>query len=287
VCRCKWLHPQARPPRVNTSTDLPDNVGPQAFAFSPMSPPGFSVRSPIAIAFVVLVLHALALWALQTSVLTLTADLVSAPERLRARLVPPVAQDQPPSVVASTNKPPSPPPGPVVRPVPQKADAKAAQAAAPAEPNPVSVPAGAPSLAPVTAGVASTGVVQTASNGQGVTAASPGAGSAAATGGPATAPGAASTRVEQPSSSADYLQNPQPVYPRISKMRGEQGRVVVNVLIGVDGMAQKADIATSSGFERLDQAALATVKSWRYVPGKRGGAPQEMWFAVPIQFVLE
>jgi protein TonB len=63
--------------------------------------------------------------------------------------------------------------------------------------------------------------------------------------------------------------------------------VVVNVLIGVDGVAQKADITSSSGFPLLDQAALATVKSWRYVPGKRGGVPQEMWFAVPIQFVIE
>ena len=287
MCRCKWLHLSARPPRANTSTDLPDNVGLQAFAFSPMSPPGFSVRSPLAIALVVLLLHALALWALQKRVLPLAADLVSAPERLRARLVPMVVQDQSPSVVASTNKPPSPPPGPASRPVPQKADAKAAQATAPADPNPVPVSAMAPTLVPVTAGVAPVGVVQTASTVQGATSSSPGAGPSAATGVPTTAPGAASARVDPPSSSADYLQNPQPAYPPLSRRRGEQGRVVVNVLIGVDGVAQKADITSSSGFPLLDQAALATVKSWRYVPGKRGGVPQEMWFAVPIQFVIE
>lgn len=93
--------------------------------------------------------------------------------------------------------------------------------------------------------------------------------------------------VELPSSNADYLQNPKPAYPAMSKRLGEQGRVIVRVLIGVDGAAQKAEIRQSSGFDRLDQAALATTQRWRYVPGKRGGVPEAMWFNVPINFVLE
>ena len=68
---------------------------------------------------------------------------------------------------------------------------------------------------------------------------------------------------------------------------GEQGKVIVRVLIGTDGLAQKAEIRQSSGYERLDQAALATALKWRYVPGKRGGVPEAMWFNVPIDFVLE
>lgn len=95
------------------------------------------------------------------------------------------------------------------------------------------------------------------------------------------------TKVELPSSSAEYLHNPKPVYPNISKRRGEQGMVLVSVLIGIDGTAQDAKVKTSSGFELLDQAALNTVKNWRYVPGKRGGLPEAMWFNVPINFVLE
>lgn len=62
---------------------------------------------------------------------------------------------------------------------------------------------------------------------------------------------------------------------------------MVRVLIGADGNAQKAEIQESSGFERLDQAALSTVLSWRYVPGKRGGKPEAMWFAVPIAWRLK
>ena len=93
--------------------------------------------------------------------------------------------------------------------------------------------------------------------------------------------------IELPSTDADYLNNPRPAYPPLSKRMGEQGKVVVRVLIGADGLPQKADIRTSSGFERLDQAALATVMKWRYVPGKRAGVPEAMWFNVPINFVLE
>ena len=61
----------------------------------------------------------------------------------------------------------------------------------------------------------------------------------------------------------------------------------VKDLIGVDGNAQQAELRQSSGFDRLDQAALETVRKWRYVPGKRGGVPEAMWFNVPIIFVLE
>jgi len=97
----------------------------------------------------------------------------------------------------------------------------------------------------------------------------------------------APAKVELPTHVAAYLQNPKPDYPALSVRRGEQGQVVLNVLIGVEGKAQKAEIVKSSGFERLDAAALATVLRWRYVPGKRGGVPEEMWFKVPLAFVLD
>ena len=93
--------------------------------------------------------------------------------------------------------------------------------------------------------------------------------------------------VQLPSSDASYLLNPTPPYPPISRRMGEQGKTTVRVLIGVDGQPQRAEIAKSSGFDRLDQAAIATVMRWRYVPGKRGGTPETMWFNVPINWVLE
>ncbi len=98
---------------------------------------------------------------------------------------------------------------------------------------------------------------------------------------------AALPKLELPSSSADYLNNPKPPYPALSKRLGEQGKVLVRVWIGTDGTASHASIKTSSGFDRLDQAALNTVQGWRYVPGKRGGSPEAMWFDVPVNWVLQ
>jgi protein TonB len=92
--------------------------------------------------------------------------------------------------------------------------------------------------------------------------------------------------LELPSSDADFLNNPPPVYPRMSKRLGEQGVVIVRALIGVNGLAEKAEIYKSSGYERLDQAALDAVIHWRYVPGKRLGRVESMWFNIPVKFVL-
>lgn len=93
--------------------------------------------------------------------------------------------------------------------------------------------------------------------------------------------------VQLPSSNADYLQNPLPPYPAISKRLNEKGVSTIRVLIGTDGKAQRAEVAKSSGFTRLDDAAVATALRWRYVPGKRDGVPEAMWFNVPINWVLE
>ena len=92
--------------------------------------------------------------------------------------------------------------------------------------------------------------------------------------------------LELPSSDADHLNNPTPAYPPLSKRLGEQGKVVIRTFIGVDGNAQQAQIKLSSGFDRLDQAALATALKWRYAPGKRAGVAEAMWFVLPFHWVL-
>ena len=68
---------------------------------------------------------------------------------------------------------------------------------------------------------------------------------------------------------------------------GEQGTVMLRVFISAEGRAEQAEIRSSSGYARLDEAALETVKRWRYVPGQRAGLAQAMWFNVPIRFVLD
>lgn len=104
---------------------------------------------------------------------------------------------------------------------------------------------------------------------------------------PVAAAPVAPPAVQLPSSDADYLQNTRPPYPPISRRLNEQGKTTVRVLIGTDGLPQRAEINQSSGFSRLDDAALAAVMRWRYVPGKRGGVAEAMWFNVPINWVLQ
>ena len=97
---------------------------------------------------------------------------------------------------------------------------------------------------------------------------------------------ASPSAVQLPLSDADYLRNPLPPYPAISRRLNEQGTTVMRVWIGADGLPQRAEISTSSGFSRLDSAASTTVMRWRYVPGKRGGIPEAMWISVPVVWVL-
>ena len=86
---------------------------------------------------------------------------------------------------------------------------------------------------------------------------------------------------------ADYLQNPKPVYPPMSRRLGEQGKVVLRVRVSATGLAQEVEVKQGSGFARLDTAARDAVSRWRFVPAKRGEEPVESWVAVPIQFALE
>jgi protein TonB len=62
--------------------------------------------------------------------------------------------------------------------------------------------------------------------------------------------------------------------------------VVVKVLISADGRAQQAEVLTSSGYPRLDQAALASVRAARFRPAQRGNTVQEAWYQVPVRFEL-
>jgi periplasmic protein TonB len=95
----------------------------------------------------------------------------------------------------------------------------------------------------------------------------------------------AAPALELPSSDAAYLNNPNPPYPPMSQKLGEEGTVILRVFVQPDGRPGEVSIYKSSGFDRLDRSALETVKKhYRFVPGKRGGVPEGMWFNVPVKF---
>jgi len=86
---------------------------------------------------------------------------------------------------------------------------------------------------------------------------------------------------------ADYLRNPRPLYPAASRRLGEEGRVVLRVVVSAEGLPVSVEIKQASGFRRLDEAAMDAVERWRFVPARRGSAAIESSVLVPLQFNLQ
>ena len=100
------------------------------------------------------------------------------------------------------------------------------------------------------------------------------------------APPAPPAPVTPPSFNADYLNNPAPAYPPVSRRMGEEGKVILRVHVNERGLPEEVQLRTSSGFSRLDAAALETVRQWKFVPARRGTSPVSAWVLVPISFSL-
>ena len=91
----------------------------------------------------------------------------------------------------------------------------------------------------------------------------------------------------EPDYRADYLNNPRPPYPMVARRMGYNGKVILNVEVLAEGKAGQVLLHQSSGYAILDNAALQTVKTWKFSPAKRFGQPATQWFLVPIRFSLE
>jgi periplasmic protein TonB len=79
----------------------------------------------------------------------------------------------------------------------------------------------------------------------------------------------------------------QPEYPPSSRRAGEAGTVILEVYVLETGRVGEAKVKQSSGFPRLDEAAVREVKrSWRLVPGTENGKPVPMWGQFAVTFKL-
>jgi protein TonB len=81
--------------------------------------------------------------------------------------------------------------------------------------------------------------------------------------------------------------NRPPIYPENARRRGIQGRVVLQVSVSVEGAPVAVRVAESSGATSLDDAAVAAVRQWRFVPASQGSRPLPGTAEVPIVFRLE
>ena len=90
----------------------------------------------------------------------------------------------------------------------------------------------------------------------------------------------------QPRCDADYLNNPAPRYPPMSRRMREEGVVLVRVYVLPNGQPDVVELKRSSGSSRLDESALAAVKLWKFVPARRGAEAVAAWVVVPVAFNL-
>lgn len=239
---------------------------PRAAAALPQARPGLGQRlDPWALSLAAL-LHVAALSWLGT----LSSSAPPPPTPILASLIVPPAPPEveaPPQPLPPKRQPPPQPPKPQsplpVLSAPEPAASPVAVAPPPAEPLPV--PAVLPPPAPVVEKVAA------------VPAAPPA---------PPAPPAPRPEAVTPPRFDADYLDNPAPVYPTLSRRLGEEGRVLLRVYVLADGSAGQVEIRQSSGFDRLDRAAREAVARWRFVPARAGGEPVAAWVLVPIHFSL-
>ena len=78
--------------------------------------------------------------------------------------------------------------------------------------------------------------------------------------------------------------NPVPNYPPRAAKDGLTGRVVIKVLIDVDGSVRKAKVVESSPPGIFDGAALNAVRRWRFEPALYEGQPVKVWARQPMDF---
>jgi len=84
----------------------------------------------------------------------------------------------------------------------------------------------------------------------------------------------------------EYVRRPALEYPTMSRRFGEQGRVVVRVLINPRGQAERVELQEASPYRRLNEAALKAAQEAQYRPYTENGVAQTVWALVPLVFEL-
>ncbi|MDQ1815827.1 energy transducer TonB [Massilia sp. CCM 9210] len=87
-------------------------------------------------------------------------------------------------------------------------------------------------------------------------------------------------------SGVEYIQPPQPVYPTMSKRMGEQGKVVLLILVNEKGMPDQVKVQSSSGSSRLDEAGRQAALRAVFKPHVEDGRPVPVYVIVPLTFQL-
>lgn len=77
-----------------------------------------------------------------------------------------------------------------------------------------------------------------------------------------------------------------PEYPSLSKRRGETGTAYVKFVVGLTGKLENIELKKSSGFSRLDDAAVAAAHASACKPYLENGQPIRAAYTQPYNFNL-
>ena len=233
------------------------------FSSPPSGPLGLSRTTVIAGS--VILFHVAALWALQSGLIRRAAEVVVPVEILAQIIAPPRPAPPPP--------PPVPPP-----PAPPKKET----------PRPPPKPRAIRERVPTPAPNAPVGQIEPPPPAPVVVVEAPPAPPAPPAPAPAPpAPPAPPAMIEVTQGQTQYVREPRIVYPAMSRRLGETGTVIIDVYYDAQGMARRAEISKSSGYERLDQAARTAALGSQVTPFRLGGNAQTVYrLRAPFNFVL-
>lgn len=97
---------------------------------------------------------------------------------------------------------------------------------------------------------------------------------------------ASAVPVSAPLVNASAHFNAPPHYPQLSRKLREQGTVVLELTVLASGKVTDVRVQQSSGYARLDKAALLAVKHWRYQPAQRAGKAIDYRYLQRLEFSL-
>jgi protein TonB len=78
-----------------------------------------------------------------------------------------------------------------------------------------------------------------------------------------------------------------PIYPAGSRRDGEQGTGMFRVLVDEKGRPTQVEVLKSSGFPRLDEAAMQAIRKWSFKPAMQNSQAVQSWTRVQVAFRLE
>jgi periplasmic protein TonB len=78
-----------------------------------------------------------------------------------------------------------------------------------------------------------------------------------------------------------------PTYPAASRRAGEQGMGQFRVLVDEKGHPTDVQVLKSTGFPRLDQAAVEAIRKWAFKPAVQNSQPVQSWTRVQVAFQLK